>query len=422
MSFPSQTFNGINHGYRAAIFKKNSLWLFPFFMVVATYCYYEEVCRTMLNDFLGERIINTNYLLNWKFLVEKREKALSCGLMCGMLCVSCVRVDGSKLAKKKKRRQNCNFLGLHSCTHNVLIDFLQTFLPQISAHWRNIWSRSTLGTLELRLSTLFCRVFCRLWRGICWQGNTHIFFLSEPAVLKKINVKKRRKKKVTEAHISDLDDDFAENNESNYSKSLVDETTDRESPQNTSKSYANDNSIQQYLRNNTNNMKNITLINKDNSDNTDFTKTSNSARVTPLSLSPGDNLEDNVVNENSYTQSLSARLKILQNQSADTGDKEIVNLKQDKDDGEVKNLSVETLENIRSDSGNVSPDISDKKIHSSTEVKREFATPEMNDTSLSTPKSSVPAERDSFSEDTPLNTNVISESFIPVTFINSTSR
>ena len=202
----------------------------------------------------------------------------------------------------------------------------------------------------------------------------------------------------------------------------MDETTDRESPQNTSKSYANDNSIQQYLRNNTNNMKNITLINKDNSDNTDFTKTSNSARVTPLSLSPGDNLEDNVVNENSYTQSLSARLKILQNQSADTGDKEIVNLKQDKDDGEVKNLSVETLENIRSDSGNVSPDISDKKIHSSTEVKREFATPEMNDTSLSTPKSSVPAERDSFSVDTPLNTNVISESFIPVTFINSTSR
>ena len=35
--FPSQTFfNDINHGYRAAILKKNYLWLFPFYMVVAT--------------------------------------------------------------------------------------------------------------------------------------------------------------------------------------------------------------------------------------------------------------------------------------------------------------------------------------------------------------------------------------------------
>ena len=249
------------------------------------------------------------------------------------------------------------------------------------------------------------------------------FLFSEPAILKKINVKKRRKKKVTEARISDLDDDFAENSESNYSKSLVDETTDHEIPRNTSKSYANDSSIQQYLGNNTNNIRSITLINNDNSDTTDYTKTSNSAEIAPISLSSGDNLEDHVVNENSYTQSLSARLKMLQNQSADTGDKEIVNLKKDKDDREVKNLSVETLENKRSDSGNVSPDISDEKIHSSIKAKREFATPETNDTSLSTPESSTPsAERDSFSEDTPLNTNVISESFIPVTFINSTSR
>lgn len=269
---------------------------------------------------------------------------------------------------------------------------------------------------------MFCRFYCRLWGGVCRQGNADIFFLSEPAISKKINARKRRKKKVTEAPISDLDDDFAENNESNYSKSLVDEINDHESPQNTSKSYANDGSIQQYLGNNTHNIENIiTLINKDNSDNTDYTKTSNSAQVTPISLSSGDNLEDNVVNENSYTQSLSARLKMLQNQSADTGDKEIENFEKDKDDREIKNLSVETLENKRSDSGNVSPDISDEKIHSSTKV--EGAKPEMNDTSLSTPKSSTPSvERNSFSEDAPLNTNVISESFVPVTFINSTSR
>ena len=37
MNFASQIFfNDINNGYRAAILKKNSLWL-PFYMAVATY-------------------------------------------------------------------------------------------------------------------------------------------------------------------------------------------------------------------------------------------------------------------------------------------------------------------------------------------------------------------------------------------------
>ena len=48
MNFPSHIFfNDINHGYRAAILKKNSLWLLPLYMVVATYFYYEKVRRTM---------------------------------------------------------------------------------------------------------------------------------------------------------------------------------------------------------------------------------------------------------------------------------------------------------------------------------------------------------------------------------------
>ena len=50
MNFPSKIFfNDINHDYRAAILKKNSLWLLPFYMAVATYCYYEKVHRTMRN-------------------------------------------------------------------------------------------------------------------------------------------------------------------------------------------------------------------------------------------------------------------------------------------------------------------------------------------------------------------------------------
>ena len=35
-------FNNINHGYRTAIVKKIYLWLVPFSMAVATYCYYEN--------------------------------------------------------------------------------------------------------------------------------------------------------------------------------------------------------------------------------------------------------------------------------------------------------------------------------------------------------------------------------------------
>ena len=48
MNFPSQIFfNNINHGYKAALLKKNSLWLLSFYMDVVSYCYYEKVRRTM---------------------------------------------------------------------------------------------------------------------------------------------------------------------------------------------------------------------------------------------------------------------------------------------------------------------------------------------------------------------------------------
>ena len=48
INFPSQVFsNDIDHGYRAAILKKNSSWLLLFHMAVATYYYYKKVRRTM---------------------------------------------------------------------------------------------------------------------------------------------------------------------------------------------------------------------------------------------------------------------------------------------------------------------------------------------------------------------------------------
>ena len=40
-------FTDVFNDYRAAILKKNSLWLLPFYMVVATYFYFEKVRRAI---------------------------------------------------------------------------------------------------------------------------------------------------------------------------------------------------------------------------------------------------------------------------------------------------------------------------------------------------------------------------------------
>ena len=40
-------FYSVNHGYRAATLKKNSLWLLSFYIVVASYCYFKKVSRTV---------------------------------------------------------------------------------------------------------------------------------------------------------------------------------------------------------------------------------------------------------------------------------------------------------------------------------------------------------------------------------------
>ena len=40
-------FNDIYHDYRAAILTKVSLWLLPFYMAIAIYCYYVKVRRAM---------------------------------------------------------------------------------------------------------------------------------------------------------------------------------------------------------------------------------------------------------------------------------------------------------------------------------------------------------------------------------------
>ena len=58
MNFPSQIFfNDINHGYRAALLQKNYLWLIPFYVAEATYCYHEKVWCAL------QKLWNVSYLL-----------------------------------------------------------------------------------------------------------------------------------------------------------------------------------------------------------------------------------------------------------------------------------------------------------------------------------------------------------------------
>ena len=45
--FFTDIFSDINRGYRAALLKKNYLWLLPFHMAVASHCYYEKMHGTM---------------------------------------------------------------------------------------------------------------------------------------------------------------------------------------------------------------------------------------------------------------------------------------------------------------------------------------------------------------------------------------
>ena len=62
INFHSQIFfNNINHDNRAALLKKNPLWLLAFHMLVATDCYYEKVHRTMCN-------VIVLCLLNWFYI------------------------------------------------------------------------------------------------------------------------------------------------------------------------------------------------------------------------------------------------------------------------------------------------------------------------------------------------------------------
>ena len=65
MSLHKYFLNDVNHGYKAAMLKKNSLWFLPFFMAVATYCYYEKVRRML-------RIAIVSDLLKFGIVLTKK--------------------------------------------------------------------------------------------------------------------------------------------------------------------------------------------------------------------------------------------------------------------------------------------------------------------------------------------------------------
>ena len=71
MNFLSKIFfSDNNHGYWAAILKTNSLWLLPFFMAVATYCYHEKVRRTMCTAILSYLLSQEKEQAQWSFSIN----------------------------------------------------------------------------------------------------------------------------------------------------------------------------------------------------------------------------------------------------------------------------------------------------------------------------------------------------------------
>ena len=80
MSLHKYFLNDINHGYKAAMLKKNCLWLLPSFMAVATCCYYEKV-RRMLRTAIVLDLLKFGIFLTKKIslpvnLLTKAEYAL----------------------------------------------------------------------------------------------------------------------------------------------------------------------------------------------------------------------------------------------------------------------------------------------------------------------------------------------------------
>ena len=91
-------FNDINHGYRAVILKKNSLWLLPFYMAVATYFYYEKVRRTMRNAIISYFLKETILLLFSSIQVSVKDPChfhiflTVNSVVLGILFISCVNL------------------------------------------------------------------------------------------------------------------------------------------------------------------------------------------------------------------------------------------------------------------------------------------------------------------------------------------
>ena len=100
MNFSLQIFfNDINHGYRAGILKKNSLWLLPLYIAMATYFYYEKVrrttCTAIVSNLLKTIIVTFIYLWDRKGDCYC-EKQLFSEAYCGLCQTSKMEYFGKK--------------------------------------------------------------------------------------------------------------------------------------------------------------------------------------------------------------------------------------------------------------------------------------------------------------------------------------
>ena len=108
MSLHKYFLNDINHGYKAAMLKKSSLWLLPSFMAVATYCYYEKVRRTLRTAIVSD-------LLKFGIFLTKK-----ISLPVNPLTKAEYALWGPDFAIFENNSSNST----HSSTSNLVYDFL----------------------------------------------------------------------------------------------------------------------------------------------------------------------------------------------------------------------------------------------------------------------------------------------------------
>ena len=133
-------FNDINHGYKAALLKKNYLWLLSIYMNVASYCYYEKKRRTNAHSL---NIFILFQLQSW-IILRVRTKILSRNFYAKILETAMMNIFNNCIAGSL----NNNYFPLNESSSL----YWPCFVNSITA-WRNTYLKNDSKTFNALILT-----------------------------------------------------------------------------------------------------------------------------------------------------------------------------------------------------------------------------------------------------------------------------